>query len=689
MRAFAYKPGYLPGGNDVCTAPMTLAQGMHAAIESPGSIGITWSGEKNPAESVKIYVKNAMCSAEATPADGWHTLLLLPEAEFQYSCGYLYSGNDLLTGSMTLEEAMEAARTEESIGFTWNGDRDAKEKLKIWVKDVNCSKQVVPCDGWHTMLKSQTLDTEGQEIVMSPPAPLPKQEEVSSELGMWPADVIAGLARAGVNNIGFREDPLPVVLEALGDERFVDAEFPPLPVSLGQGTSMSAIAGKSGRSLPEMQWMTASDLFKNARTPRSMHGTKPASVKFVSCVDFTLQVYWVSYGGQANEFTTIDAHGTTTVTTSATHVWRFCNIDSGEEVLTYTCSEDPEQSVDVGAEAQIAAKFRQYDTNGDGSIDAAEMKRVLSGLGMTQDEVAALFSEADMDGDGRLSTDEFAKWLFSEEKPDLSTREPHVFQDGTCNACDVVQGGIGDCWLMQSIASAANRFPETVVECVNPKQASKQGVYSIKFWSPRYKYFFYILVDDYFPTSNGKLSHFAQFNSSGDGLWVMLYEKAFAKLQGSFAKLDCSGAADSPSTALCRMLGGEPGCRWWKPEENASLTSSESLWHEMVERRAAGRCSTLSSAKGPNTTEIVGQDGMVTFHGYTLMDLVEIQGFKLMKIRNVWGRQEWNGDWSDESPLWDEHPDIAQELGRHVKDDGIFFMSYPDFVTHFCMIWHN
>ena len=108
----------------------------------------------------------------------------------------------------------------------------------------------------------------------------------------------------------------------------------------------------------------------------------------------------------------------------------------------------------------------------------------------------------------------------------------------------------------------------------------------------------------------------------------------------------------------------------------------------MVERRAAGRCSTLSSACGEGE-ECVGQTGIVTFHGYTLMDLTEIQGFKLLKIRNVWGCQEWNGDWSDESPLWEQHPDIAEALGHTLSDDGIFWMAYPDFVKRFCMIWHN
>merc|ERR1711865_977486 len=85
----------------------------------------------------------------------------------------------------------------------------------------------------------------------------------------------------------------------------------------------------------------------------------------------------------------------------------------------------------------------------------------------------------------------------------------------------------------------------------------------------------------------------------------------------------------------------------------------------------------------------VHADGMVTFHGYTLMDFLEIQGFKLLKIRNTWGNTEWSGDWGDASSCWTEHPDIAKQLNfSGIEDDGIFWMTYADFVIHFCGVEH-
>jgi len=46
--------------------------------------------------------------------------------------------------------------------------------------------------------------------------------------------------------------------------------------------------------------------------------------------------------------------------------------------------------------------------------------------------------------------------------------------------------------------------------------------------------------------------------------------------------------------------------------------------------------------------------GLVQDHAYSVMDVVHLDenGTKLVKIRNTWGHGEWEGEWSDSSPLW-------------------------------------
>jgi len=59
-------------------------------------------------------------------------------------------------------------------------------------------------------------------------------------------------------------------------------------------------------------------------------------------------------------------------------------------------------------------------------------------------------------------------------------------------------------------------------------------------------------------------------------------------------------------------------------------------------------------------TKTVKQAGLVDFHAYSLIGAAEIttkdkKKVRLCLIRNPWGKKEWTGDWSDNSPLWDDH----------------------------------
>lgn len=72
---------------------------------------------------------------------------------FEYVDGYLATGNDLSSGSMTMVEAKAAASAKNAIGFTWKGEKNPKGKFGLYVKNSRCLKLVSKGHGWHTMLK--------------------------------------------------------------------------------------------------------------------------------------------------------------------------------------------------------------------------------------------------------------------------------------------------------------------------------------------------------------------------------------------------------------------------------------------------------------------------------------------------------------------------------------------------------
>ena len=59
---------------------------------------------------------------------------------------------------------------------------------------------------------------------------------------------------------------------------------------------------------------------------------------------------------------------------------------------------------------------------------------------------------------------------------------------------------------------------------------------------------------------------------------------------------------------------------------------------------------------------------------------------KLVKIRNPWAQTEWEGEWSDHCPNWDDVSDEEKErIGFEATDDGGFYMSFEDWINEFEM----
>ena len=53
-----------------------------------------------------------------------------------------------------------------------------------------------------------------------------------------------------------------------------------------------------------------------------------------------------------------------------------------------------------------------------------------------------------------------------------------------------------------------------------------------------------------------------------------------------------------------------------------------------------------------------------------------------MEVRNPWARFEWTGKYRDDCPLWTD--ELKEAYGfTEVRNDGVFFMPYDDYFTHF------
>jgi len=244
---------------------------------------------------------------------------------------------------------------------------------------------------------------------------------------------------------------------------------------------------------------------------------------------------------------------------------------------------------------------------------------------------------------------------------------PVIFSEDI-NADDINQTNIGSCYLLASL-SALTEFPHLIKNLFgdDSQVTNDKGVYTV---------FFYIggrrtpiMIDDWIPTLDGQpLSTVTSENE----LWAILVEKAWAKLHGSYQRME----GGLPSNALF-MLTGKPSWR-----HIHSYTAD--LWSKILHAEKSGFIM-VCGTEGQGESEIENS-GIAAGHAYSLLAAHEFMHrgtqVRLVKLRNPWGSHEWNGAWSDSDDVnWT--PELRKKYGCNAEDDGIFFMSILDYTRFF------
>lgn len=254
---------------------------------------------------------------------------------------------------------------------------------------------------------------------------------------------------------------------------------------------------------------------------------------------------------------------------------------------------------------------------------------------------------------------------------DLLNNNYQVFQDIGPN--DVLQGMVGDCYLMCALSAIAER-PGLVKRLIDTKEVNSEGVYAV--WLNISGKWREIVVDEYFPSRNGK---FMMALTKEDEIWPMLIEKAYAKFFGGYNTI--SGGFEWHAL---RDLTGAPVEMY-----RCSALEIDQVWKLLSDADQRGYIMTggISGGSGGTGGETLRDDGLAGGHAYSIIDTAEVTGSdgrqaRIVKIRNPWGNKtEWKGDWSDDSYLWTE--EVRQQVGPPIREDGTFWMSIEDFDRRF------
>ncbi|TYG77284.1 hypothetical protein ES288_D03G182200v1 [Gossypium darwinii] len=269
-----------------------------------------------------------------------------------------------------------------------------------------------------------------------------------------------------------------------------------------------------------------------------------------------------------------------------------------------------------------------------------------------------------------------SEWMRPAEivKGHLDSR-PCLFS-GAANPSDVCQGRLGDCWFLSAVAVLTE--VSQISEVIITPEYNEEGIYTVRFciqgeWVP-------VVVDDWIPCESLGKPAFAT-SRKGNELWVSILEKAYAKLHGSYEALE-GGLVQDALVDLTGGAGEEIDMR--SPQAQIDLASGR-LWSQLLRFKQEGF---LLGAGSPSGSDVhVSSSGIVQGHAYSLLQVREVDGHKLVQIRNPWANEvEWNGPWSDSSSEWTDR--MRYKL-KHVPQskDGIFWMSWQDFQIHFRSIY--
>jgi calpain family cysteine protease len=221
---------------------------------------------------------------------------------------------------------------------------------------------------------------------------------------------------------------------------------------------------------------------------------------------------------------------------------------------------------------------------------------------------------------------------------------------------DFVQGKLGDCYFLSSVASLAQRHPEVLRDAIH---ANPDGTFDVRFFriqknGPPTE--IHVMVDDEIPEDGDGKPLFASARDNQE-VWPLILEKGYAAFRKGYNEVD-KGA--HPGEALTELTG--------KPavESKIEPKTADAVFTQLKDAIAQGKptCASIQSLPnrldmyrkllapaGVSAANIDKTLGVRNAHAYTVLGVSEENGQKFVTVRDPWGEVGWEHEQASHGEL--------------------------------------
>lgn len=229
--------------------------------------------------------------------------------------------------------------------------------------------------------------------------------------------------------------------------------------------------------------------------------------------------------------------------------------------------------------------------------------------------------------------------------------EGDLFVDGP-SGTDPKQGQLGNCYVPAGLAAVAHADPKAIEELIRP---NGDGSYTVRFFDAQTLEAQEVVVDRELPGGPDRPRYGTSTQRDANGrteTWVSLVEKAYATWKGGYDVVARGGSVGAMQTNVL----GRPNTEHW-----LSGAAVEQVFATLQRGRANGRAM-AAGTYGTNESSRYTGTGLYANHAYSVLEAREVDGRKLVTVRNPWA---------------------TGEPGRDGVDHGVFELPVEEFVRLF------